>query len=97
MFKRVTNWQRVFEAIGLVAIIASLVFVGVQLRQDQVIARSELTSESFALLVELDGRFLEPELAATYVKMLTQEEELSLQESLQLDSLLRNGRSCLPT
>ncbi len=89
MFKRVTNWQRVFEAVGLLAIIASLVFVGVQLRQDQVIARSELTSESFTLPVELESRLLEPALAATYVKMLAHEEDPTLQESLQLDSLLR--------
>lgn len=89
MLKKITDWQRVFEAIGLVAIIASLVFVGVQLRQDQVIARSELTSESFTLLMELDGRLLDSEFAAVYVKMLAGEEDLTLQDTLQLDSLLR--------
>jgi len=63
------RWKDTFEAIGLVAIVASLVFVEFQLRQDQLIARSELTSESFELMIALDQNLLDPEFAGTYAKM----------------------------
>lgn len=82
------NWKDALEAIGLVAIVASLIFVGVQLRQDQVIARSELTSESFILMIALHKSLLDPEFASTYARMLDRTEDLSLEEMVQIDSLL---------
>lgn len=87
------RWKDTFEAIGLVAIVASLVFVGFQLRQDQLIARSELTSESFELMIALDQNLLDPEFAGTYAKMLERSEDLSLEEMVQIDSLLRAVRT----
>ena len=86
---KIDSWKDVFEMIGLIAIVASLIFVGIQLRQEHVIARSELTSQSFELLVALDQNLLSPEFAATYAKMLDQSEPLSLEEMVQIDSLLR--------
>ena len=84
---KIGNWRNVFEAIGLVAIVASLIFVGIQLRQDQVIARSELTSQSFELLIALDQNLLNPDFANTYAKMLDGSKDLSPEEMVQLDSL----------
>lgn len=81
-------WKDAFEAIGLVAIVASLVFVGFQLRQDQMIARAELTSNSFELMIALHQKMLDPEFASTFAKMLDRSEDLSLQEMVQIDSLL---------
>jgi hypothetical protein len=81
------RWKDALEAFGLVAIIASLVFVGIQLRQDQVIARSELTSDSFQLMIELDQNLIDPGLASTFAKMLDRSEELTTSEMVQLDSL----------
>ena len=82
------DWKDSLETIGLIAIVASLVFVGFELRQDQVIARSELTSDSFELMIALHQDLLDPGFAATYAKMLDRSEDLSLEEMVQLDSLL---------
>ena len=40
------NWKDITEFVGIVAIVASLIFVGMQMRQDQVIAVSEALGES---------------------------------------------------
>ena len=85
---KVGNWKDGFEAIGLIAIVASLVFVGFQLRQDQLIARSELTSDSFHLMIAMNQSLIGPEFASTYAKMLDRPEDLSLDEMVQIDNLL---------
>ena len=84
------RWKELFEATGLVAIVASLIFVGFQLRQDQNIARSELTSESFKLMIGLSETLIEPEFAATYAKMLDRPEDLTVSEMVQVDNLLES-------
>ena len=84
---KVGNWKGGFEAIGLIAIVASLVFVGFQLRQDQLIARSELTSDSFHLMIAMNQSLIGPEFASTYAKMLDRPEGLSLDEMVQIDNL----------
>jgi hypothetical protein len=48
-----TNWKDVAEFIGIAAIVASLIFVGLQLRQDFGIARSQVWSERNMLRAEL--------------------------------------------
>jgi len=82
------DWKSYAELIGIVAIVASLVFVGMQIRQDQVIARSELTSDSFQLMIGLDQNLIDPGFARTFAKMLDRSEELTTSEMVQLDSLL---------
>ena len=81
------SWKEAFEAVALIAIVASLVFVGFQLNQDRVIARAELTSDSFQLINSVQQSLTEPELAKTFVKMLDRPEELSLDEKVQIDNL----------
>ena len=39
------DWKSIAELVGIAAIVASLVFVGIQLRQEQDIAQSQLTSD----------------------------------------------------
>ena len=60
----------IFEVVGMLAIVASLIFLGFQVRQDHAIARAELN----ALLVEGSQALLEirtrPEFSRTWVKML---------------------------
>lgn len=77
------------EITGIFAIVASLIFVGFQLQQDRVIARSELTSESFQIISSIQDSLTDPDLAATFTKMLHEPEELSFQEKVQIDNLLR--------
>ena len=50
-----TNWKGTAELIGIAAIVASLIFVGMQLRQDQKVALAEIfvASESSAAMLDL--------------------------------------------
>lgn len=82
----VTNWKTIGEAIGLLAIVASLIFVGFQMRQDRTIARSELASDGFDRMSEIAHILIETELATTYVKMLEEPDSLTTKDKLQLNA-----------
>ena len=82
------NWQDIAEVVGIAAIVASLVFVGLQMRQDHVVARSELGARSFESLALLRQEMTGPEFAATYAKMLEQPEQLTTAEQLQVNAYL---------
>ena len=84
------GWKDWFEMAGLAAILVSLVFLGYQLRQDQLIARSELASASFEMQIDINQQLLDPDFAKTYVAMLERPEELSLQQKLQIDALFHS-------
>lgn len=81
--------KELFEGIGLVAIVASLVFVGFQLRQDRIIARAELTSESFQFISAIQEDLTSNDIARVFAKMLEQPENLTLEEKIQIDNLFR--------
>jgi hypothetical protein len=83
------QWKHAIEITGMAAIVASLVFVGIQLQQDRVIARSELTSDSFQIISSIQDRLTDPDLAATFSKMLHDPEELSFEEKVQIDNLFK--------
>ncbi len=82
------EWNEIAELVGIAAIVASLVFVGLQMRQDHAIARSELGAGSFESLASLRQEVMEPEFAATYAKMLEQPEQLTTAEQLQVNAYL---------
>lgn len=82
------NWKDIAELIGIAAIVASLIFVGVQLRQEQLIARTELASVSAEIKLRISEKISEPEFATVYAKMLSTPDELSLAEKVQLNGLL---------
>jgi len=46
-------WKDVLESVGMLAIIASLIFIGLQMRQEHSIARSQIWSERNILRAEL--------------------------------------------
>lgn len=83
------SWKEVLEAVGMVAIVASLIFVGIQLQQDRLIARSELTSDSFQIVSSIQDSLTRPDFAKTYAKMLENPEDLSFEEKVQIDNLFR--------
>ena len=85
---KTTNWKDVAESVGIAAIVASLVFVGLQMRQDHVIARSELAAGSFESIAALRLEMTGPEFAATYAKMLQSPEQLTVAEQLQVNAYL---------
>ena len=49
--KEINNWVQI---IGILAVIGSLVFVGLEINQDQRLARAELGAQSFDNTVDLE-------------------------------------------
>ena len=82
------EWNEIAELVGIAAIVASLVFVGLQMRQDHTIARAQLAAGSFESLASLRQEMTGSELAATYAKMLEQPEQLTTMEQLQINAYL---------
>jgi hypothetical protein len=60
------------------------------MRQDQVIARSELTSHSFDLMLGFNQALFDPSFAGTYAKMLDNTEDFTVDEMVRIDSLLNS-------
>jgi len=54
-----SSWKEIAEPIGIGAIVASLVFVGLQLRQAEVIARSEMNASILANKIETNALIVE--------------------------------------
>jgi hypothetical protein len=48
-----STWKDTAELVGIAAIVASLIFVGMQMRQDQQIAEAEIYAQSNQLAIEL--------------------------------------------
>lgn len=82
------EWNEIAELVGIAAIVASLVFVGLQMKQDHVFARSELGAGSFESLASLRQEMMAPEFATTYAKMLEQPGQLTTAEQLQVNAYL---------
>lgn len=77
------NWKEGVELIGILAIVASLIFVGLQLRQEHAIANAQLQNEMISARIELNDQVIGN--AAVLVKAnngesLTEEEQLILYE-----------------
>jgi hypothetical protein len=83
-----TNWKEVAELIGIVAIVASLVFVGMQMQQDRVHARAELGAESFANLASMSLELTSAEFATAFAKTIEKPGELTTAEKLQVNGYL---------
>ena len=82
------NWKEIAELLGIAAIVASLIFVGVQLRQEQLIARTEMASVSAEIKLQINDKISEPEVAAAFAKMLSTPSELSVVEKIHLHGLM---------
>ncbi len=82
------SWKEVFEAVGLVAIIASLVFVGLQNRQDQAIARADLGSRTGEIQIGIKEILTRQDFAQVWAKMLGQPQDLTFAEKIQVEGFL---------
>lgn len=82
------SWKDVVEFFGISAIVVSLVFVGLQLRQDQIVAHAELGAGNFVELVAIDQKLTDMEFAATYMKMLQRPADLSEEEMVVVNAFL---------
>ena len=83
-----TNWKDIAELIGIAAIVASLVFVGLQMRQERIHARAELAGGSFESVSELRLQVTAPEFAVTFAKAVEQPAELTSAEKIQVNGYL---------
>lgn len=87
------KWRDYLESIGLTAIVLSLIFVGFQIRQDQNLARADLGSRGLETLANLELTVSDPAFAKTYAKMLDKPGDLTDDEMVQINSLLRATRA----
>lgn len=78
------NWKDSAELIGIAAIVASLVFVGIQLRQEQRIALVEIGQNSTAINTDIEIAI--SNIADTWVKS-NAGEALSKAESLAIERI----------
>ena len=79
------NWRMVVEASSALAILAGLVFVGLQMRQDQAISTAELQQEMISSRLSLS------ELSVNTSELLQRAnagDELSESEKIELDALV---------
>lgn len=82
--------KQIIDVGGVLAVIASLVFVGVQLRQEQIFARAALGSVTLESSAEFDQRFQDPVVASIYIKMISDPKELSIEEMTQANAILEH-------
>jgi hypothetical protein len=81
-----------FESIGVIAIVASLIFVGLQLQQERELMRSELGANSQEFSATIDLAFTDPDMSAAWAKMLDSPEDLTLEEMLRVNGVLQAVR-----
>ena len=82
------NWREIAELIGITAIVASLIFVGLQLQQDRLLLRSELGAVTSELTATISLALGGSDVSRAWAKMLDRPEDLSVEEMLQVNSVL---------
>ena len=80
---KLQNWIEIF---GILAVIGSLIFVGIQIKQDQVIARSVLGAETFTNFADAYQTMADPNFSVMYAKMLNNPESLTDSEMLSINN-----------
>ena len=56
---KLANWKYLVEIVGITAIVASLIFVGIQIQQDQRVARSQVTLTALEAAVAMNTAIAE--------------------------------------
>jgi hypothetical protein len=82
------DWKNTVELIGIAAIVASLLFVGLQMRQEHVLARADLGSRALETIIGLKLHASDPTFGDTYSKMLDKPSELTDGEMIQINNYL---------
>ena len=82
------NWKDTFESVGMLAIVASLIFVALQLRQDQRLVRSQLGAGTTELNAAISMAAQESEFQKTFVKMINEPDQLSDEEIVEISLFL---------
>jgi hypothetical protein len=90
-----TDKKQIAESIGIAAIVASLVFVGMQMQQDRRLARAELGSFALEFRASVDFGMSDPEAGRAWAKMLESPQDLSVAETIQVQGILRSARGMM--
>ena len=83
------------ELIGIAAIVASLIFVGLQLQQDRLLVRSEVGAVSLEFAATVHLAMIDPDISDPWAKMLDQPQNLTPSERLRIDGYLDAVRSVM--
>ena len=83
------------ELIGIAAIVASLIFVGLQLQQDRLLVRSEVGAVSLEFAATVYLAMSDPDISDPWAKMLDQPQNLTPSEILRIDGYLEAVRSVM--
>jgi hypothetical protein len=84
-------WKDIAEFVGIVAIVASLVFVGFELQQDRQLTRAQLGSNANEFMAQVDLVMSSPDVALVWEKMLQNPKDLTVGEMAQVDGILRSA------
>ena len=84
-----TDWKDIAELVGIAAIVASLLFVGLQMQQDRHLVRAELAAQTYTNFADLDLARSDGSVSAAFAKAISNPRELTLQEKLQIESQLQ--------
>lgn len=76
-----TKWKEIAEFVGVSAIVASLIFVGLELRQARQIAVADIYQQRTAMLIDLHGARLSSEPLAEAIGRMTAGASLSEREA----------------
>ena len=89
------SWKELVEGVGILSIVASLVFVGLQIKQDQELARAQLGSETSEYVSAIYLAMTDPALSSTFTKMVHEPDGLTPDEMVQLNGWLASAAELL--
>lgn len=76
------------ETLAALGVIASMVFVGIEIRQNTLLVEAQLESDEHSAWVTVDGSKQSEQFAATLAKSIERPEDLTLAEMVELDGYL---------
>ena len=86
-----SSWKDIAEFIGIIAIVASLIFVGLELQQDRQLTRAQLGSNANEFMAQVDLSMSSPDVGLVWAKMLQSPQDLTVAEMAQVDGILRSA------
>jgi len=85
---KLNDWMQV---IGIFAVFASLIFVGLQMQLDRRLARAELGSVSLEFRASVELARSDPDISKAWAKMLESPQDLSASEMVSVNGILRSA------
>ena len=85
------SWKNIAEFSGIIAIVASLIFVGFELQQDRQLTRAQLGSNANEFMAQVDLNMSNPDVGLVWGKMLQSPQDLTIGEMAQVDGILRSA------